>query len=400
LSASTSTILDSRDRRAWLVAALAAAAVVLVAALVGPVSAADAAPRLNAVGNFDAPIYASGAPGDDRRLFVVERGGTIRVMRDGDKLRRPFLRIPGGVSTDGERGLLSMAFHPRYQQNRRFYVFYTTPGDGDLRIDEFRRSAKNPNRALRKSRRTVIRIPHPGFSNHNGGQLQFGSDGLLYISTGDGGGGGDPSNNAQDRSSLLGKLLRVDPTPSGRRAYGVPRSNPFVGKRGRNEIFAYGLRNPHRFSFDRRNGNLTIGDVGQSEVEEVDFRRSDQRSGANFGWSCFEGTDRYKGGDDCIKGSRHVPPVLERRHSQTGDCSITGGYVARHRSLGTLRGRYVYGDFCTGELRSARLDQPRARDDSPLGVDVQDFSLVSFGEGPRGELYVVSIDGRVFRLRA
>ena len=366
--------------------------------LAGVAQPATAAPSLVPVGGrFDSPIYVTAPSGDTRRLFVVERDGAVRVVRAGRKLKRPFLRISDRVSTAGERGLLSIAFAPGYQANRRFYVFYTDRG-GDLRVDEFLRSPANPNRALRDSRRKVIEVEHSARSNHNGGQLQFGPDGLLYISTGDGGGSGAP---AQSTTSLLGKLLRIDPSRrAAGRPYAVPGSNPFVGRRGADEVFALGLRNPYRFSFDRATGALAIGDVGESRFEEVDYRLRSQAPGPNFGWPCFEGRDRYPGAaPGCLSYGRHVPPVLQRSHS-TGDCSIIGGYVARHPSLGPLRGRYVYGDYCTGKLRSAKLRRGGAVGDRRVrGASVADFTLVSFGQGSAGLVYVVSSAGRVFRLR-
>jgi hypothetical protein len=383
-------------------------ALALQLALVGSLVALAASPapdeadaaQLDRIGRFDRPIYATAAPSDQRRLFVVEREGRIRVMVGGRKLRRPFLRIPGGVSTDGERGLLSMAFHPGYERNRLFYVFYTDDG-GDLRIDEFRSARRSSNRAKRGSGRRVLQIEHSSASNHNGGQLQFGPDGLLYISTGDGGGGGDPSRNGQDTGSLLGKILRIDPRATRGRRYTVPRSNPFVGRRGQGEIFALGLRNPFRFSFDRATGDLVIGDVGQSRVEEVNYRDRSQRPGANFGWNCFEGRDRFEGAPSgCnLSFGGHVEPLIERRHSQ-GDCSVIGGYVARHGSLGPLRGRYVYGDLCTGVLRATRLPGAGSRGRREVRVaSLGSGSLVSFGEGAGGKLFVVSQDGPVYRLR-
>jgi hypothetical protein len=374
-------------------------ALAFAAAFVAVLAVRDAAAaRLDPVGTFDRPTYATSAPGDDRRLFVVEREGTIRVMVDGRTVGRPFLRIPGGVSSEGERGFMSMAFSPRYRRNGLFYVFYTTPGGGDLRVDEFRRDPHTANRARRSSRRRVIQVEHSQDDSHNGGQLQFGPDGRLYISTGDGGGAGDPERNGQDIHSLLGKILRIDPSRAGRRSFTVPRGNPFFGRSGRDPIFALGLRNPFRFSFDRVTGALAIGDVGQDAREEVNYRVRGQAPGPNFGWNCFEGTSRFRQG--CrISYGRHVKPVIQHRHSQ-GHCSVIGGYVARHASLGSLRGRYVYGDLCTGVLRSATLRVGGARGDRRVpGARLPSRSLVSFGEGVGGRLYVVSRDGPVFQLR-
>lgn len=378
--------------RRLLHTALASAALAL-AMVLGPGlgTAAAQAAQLVKVGDFDTPIYVGAAPEDKDRLFVVERGGRVEVVRDGKTLDRSFLRIPGGVSTDGERGLQSIAFSPNYENNRRFYVFYTTNPGGDLRVDEFRRREHNANRADPDTRRRVIRIEHSQFSNHNGGQLQFGPDGELYISTGDGGGGNDPLGNGQNIDSLLGKLLRIDPRERGDRSYRIPSSNPFVDRPGQNEVFAYGLRNPYRFSFDRGGGALVIGDVGQNRTEEVDVRAPGAPGGANFGWVCFEGSRPTPGVQAC-NPPNHVPPAFEYDHDN-GRCSITGGYVARRASLGSLNGRYVYGDFCTGEVRSVV-----GSDDRSAGVTLDQFSLASFGEDAVGCLYTVSLDGRVSRL--
>jgi glucose/arabinose dehydrogenase len=342
------------------------------------------------VGSFAAPTYVTAPAGDRDRLFVVEQRGTIRVVRGGRKLGRPFLDIRGLVSCCGERGLLSMAFAPDYDRSRRFYVYFTG-GGGDIVIREYRASAGEPDVAARGSGRTVLRRRHRRFANHNGGQLQFGPDGLLYIGTGDGGGAGDTLRNAQNRRSLLGKLLRIDPRRRGSRPYRVPRGNPFRGRRGRREVYAYGLRNPWRFSFDRRTGDLTIADVGQNAVEEVDFVRRGRGRGANFGWNRFEGRRRFSPG----RAPGHVPPVLQRLRSQ-GSCTIIGGYVVRDRALRDLYGRYVYGDLCDGRLRSARLRRPRARGDRRIGVSVRELS--SFGEDGLGRVYAVSLRGTVFRL--
>jgi glucose/arabinose dehydrogenase len=326
---------------------------------------------------------------------VVERAGRIIVIRDGHRLRRPFLDMRGSVQTGGESGMLSMAFAPDYALSRRFYVYYVDKA-GFIRVDEFERARGSADRALPGSRRLLIRQAHRRF-NHKGGQLQFGPDGMLYMGFGDGGGMGDPDRNAQNLGRLLGKLLRIDPRPAG--GYGIPPGNPFAQRAGaRREVYAYGLRNPYRFSFDRLSGDLTIGDVGQERVEEIDFVRNRRgrghapRGGYNFGWSVFEGRHRFRAGS--VPG--HVPPVIERTHRQ-GSCSIIGGYVIRDRSLGRpLYGRYVYGDLCDSRLRVAALRPGRARGDRLLGVRVS--NLVSFGEDARGRVYAVSLDGPVYRL--
>ena len=360
-------------------------------------AAGEAAPgvRLLKVGDFAQPTFLTSPPGDRRRRFVTERDGTIRVVRGSETLERPFLDIRSRVQTGGESGLLSMAFAPDYARSRRYYVYYVDKA-GALVVDRFRASAGAPNRTQPGSRRRVIRQRHPR-GNHKGGQIQFGPDRRLYIGFGDGGGGGDPDENAQNLSRRLGKLLRVAPRPNG--GYSIPRDNPFAGRAGaRGEIFAYGLRNPYRFSFDRRTGDLALADVGENQVEEVDFVAAERRTGrprggVNFGWDAFEGSRRYEGG--AARG--HLPPVLERTHRQ-GFCSITGGYVIRDRSLGSLYGAYVYGDLCDARLRVARLRPGRARGDRALGPRVQ--TLVSFGEDGRGRVHALSLNGGVFRLAA
>lgn len=379
------------SKRSPLAVALVAALSALAATL--PASASAAPPELVPVGEFDSPVYVTGAPGDDRRLFVVERGGEIRVMRDGVTLDDPFLEIPGGVSSDGERGLLSMAFPPDYPDTRRFYVFYTRPDSGRIRVDEFRRS-DSKSRALPGSQRRVLSIEHSA-SNHVGGQLQFDSSGRLYVSIGDNAVGA----NAQDLGSPLGKLLRIRPTETGDGdRYSVPSSNPFVGDEGAlGEIFAYGLRNPFRFSFDRKNGNLVVADVGQSSWEEIDIGIP----GANFGWRCFEGSQPHAGGASCLEppGAQHQAPIFAYDHSG-GRCSITGGYVARHPSLGSLRARYVYGDYCTGEILSLGVGSG-GLEESSTGLSVNGFSLSSFGEDTAGCLYATTLsEDEVFRLDA
>jgi glucose/arabinose dehydrogenase len=333
-------------------------------------------------------------PGDRRRVFVVEQEGRIRVVRGGRILRRPFLDIAGRVSAGGERGLLSVAFAPDYARSRRFYVYYTD-NDGHTRVVEYRRAT--PDRANPGSARLVLFQRQPE-ANHNGGLVVFGPDRLLYIGLGDGGGADDQHGsrgNGQDLGTLLGKILRIDPRPAGGRPYRIPRSNPFLGRAGaRGEIYSYGLRNPWRFSFDRRTGDLSIGDVGQGAIEEVDFVRRGRGRGANFGWRPFEGRRRNFENENA---PGHVPPVLQLSHD-AGNCSITGGYVVRDRRLRGLFGRYVYGDFCVGRIRSARLRIPSARDFGTVRGLRRVPSLSSFGEDALGRVYVTSLDGPVYRI--
>jgi glucose/arabinose dehydrogenase len=351
--------------------------------------------RLLRLGTFDQPTYLT-APRGDRRRFVVQRDGQIVIVRGGRKLGRPFLDISERVSPpEGEIGMLSMAFADDYSESGRFYVYYTD-NQGFLQIDQFRRSDGDPNRAEPGSRRSVLRVPHRR-SNHKGGQLQIGPDGYLYAGFGDGGGGGDPDENAQNLSRTLGKLFRIDPRPNG--GYDIAADNPLRGRSGaRPEIYAYGLRNPYRFSFDRSRGSLIIGDVGQDSVEEISFvpGRSGGRQpagGYNFGWDVFEGRSRYEGGS----APGYVPPVITHSHSGSNFCSITGGYVIRDRSLRGTRffGRYVYGDYCDGRLRIARLHRPRSAS-KLTGLRVS--SLASFGEDGRGRVYAVSLNGPIYRI--
>jgi len=358
--------------------------------------------RLFSVGRFDAPVYVTAPPGDRRRIFVVEQGGTIRVVRAGKRLSRPFLDLRGKVTSGGEQGLLSIAFAPDYARTRCFYVNYTAR-NGTQSVVEYRRSESSRDRALPSSARLVLQYDGVE-ANHNGGLVTFGPDRLLYIGTGDGGGTNDQHGtrgNAQDLGSLLGKLLRIDPRRSGAERYTVPPSNPFVGQAGaRAEIYSYGLRNPWRFSFDRATGDLTIGDVGQGAAEEVDFATKGAASGANYGWRPFEGRRRTSG----IAGSESAPnavaPVLELSHDD-GNCSITGGYVVRDEGLPALEGRYVYGDFCEGQLRSAKLTAAGgpSGDAAVPGVATVD-QLSSFGEDAGGRVYVTSLSGPVYRLAA
>ena len=350
--------------------------------------------RLLLLGRFDEPTYIAAPRGERRRRFVVEREGRIRVVRGGRVLDEPFLDISDQVTTGGESGLLSMAFAPDYETSRRFYVYYTD-SRGFPTIDSFLRSEGSADRALPESRRNIISVPHPRF-NHKGGQIQFGPDGRLYAAFGDGGGGGDPDRNAQNLSRILGKMIRIEPRRRG--GYSVPADNPFRGRAGaRPEIYAYGLRNPYRFSFDRASGDLTVGDVGQDAVEEIDFVPNRAGAGAapqggyNFGWSVFEGRNPYNAG----RAPRHLPPVIDQSQDD-GFCSIIGGYVIRDRSLGRgWYGRYVYGDFCQPTVRLARLQPGRA---PSRATRLRVPNLASFGEDGRGRVYAVSLSGPVYRI--
>ena len=360
-----------------------------MAALAPP---AEARLALARVDTFRVPTYLTAPPGDVRRLFVTEKRGVVRVVRDGRKLARPFLDLSRRVGANGEGGLLSLAFAPDYARSRRFYVYFTDRGGG-IAVDSYLTSRGSPDRALASSRRTILRQAHRT-NNHKGGLVTFGPDGRLYVGLGDGGPQRDPEQRGQDLRTRLGKILRIAPRPRG--GYGIPADNPFARRRGvRREIWAYGVRNPWRFAFTPR-GGFVLGDVGQNAIEEIDYVQTTRpgrppRGGYNFGWSVFEGRRRFRPG----AAPRHVPPVLEKRHS-SGFCSVIGGFVARDRSLGSLRGRYVYGDFCSQRLRSVAFTGGRARGDRPLPLRVP--RLISFGEDASGRLYATSIQGGVFRL--
>jgi glucose/arabinose dehydrogenase len=348
---------------------------------------------LTKLGDFSEPLYVTQPRGDSANLFVVQRGGQIRVIHNGKVLSQPFLDVGNLITTAGqEQGLLSMAFAPDYAKSGRFYVDYTDT-KGDTRVVEYRRSADDALRADPASAREVLGVNQP-FENHNGGLVLFGPDGDLYIGLGDGGSAGDPQRNGQNLGTLLGKILRIDPLQQGGEPYGIPKGNPFVGRAGaRPEIFEYGLRNPWRFSFDPANDAELIGDVGQDNFEEVDYLPRGRQAGANLGWSAFEADSRYNQ-DQSATGA--VRPILAYGTHSDGNCSVTGGYVVRDPGLRSLYGRYLYGDFCAGELRSLIPSLPKATDDKPLGPAVP--ALSSFGEDSTGRLYATSLEGPVYRL--
>ncbi len=360
-------------------------------ALLAPAGAA-AAPAFVSLGSFNAPISVAAPPRDRSRVFVVERGGTIQVVRNGTKLAAPFLDISGEVDTTGERGLLSMAFAPDYETSGLFYVYMVAAGtNGQIQIREYRRSATNAEQADPATERTVFTAEHSEERNHNGGQIQWGPDGYLWFATGDGGGGDDIHNHARDLTSPLGKMLRIDPRPGNAGTYTVPADNPFGSA-----VWAYGLRNPFRFSFDRITGDLVIGDVGQGAREEVDFasRAGGLGRGGDYGWACREGT--IAGPKTCAVGANYIPPVFDY-DSTTGTHAVTGGYVVRDPGLPTLLGRYVYADAYDGDVHS--IDLSGSTDDRSAGLDPRN-TLVSFGEDACGRLYVVSIDrGSVERVQ-
>ena len=351
--------------------------------------------RLTTVAKLDQPTFLGAPRGAGDLAYVTLRDGRIVLLDDGEEAGT-FLDLRRWVGCcEVETGLFSVAFAPDYERSRRFYVYFTNRQD-NIEVDEFRSSRRNPRRANPSTRRKVIEIPQDGGDfNHNGGQVAFGPDGLLYLATGDGGNFEEPSANGQRKGNLLGKLLRIDPTPKrgGKRGYGIPPTNPLVGEPGRDEIYARGLRNPFRFSFD--GGRILIGDVGQDRREEVDVETLRSARNANFGWNVYEGSKRFSGGNV----ARHAKPAFEYAHNG-GACSIVGGYVVRDPKLKRLRGRYVYGDYCSGELRSLRVRGTRAGGSRSLGVGRR-VGVVSFGVDARRRVHVIELEaGRVSRLVA
>ncbi len=337
------------------------------------------------------PLYLTAPTGDSERLFIVEQGGTIRIVKSGTLLPDAFLDISSLISAGGERGLLGLAFAPDYATSGRFAVHYTDVA-GNTRVSTFVRSAEDPDRADPASEQLVLAAEQP-FENHNGGQLLFGPDGYLYLGLGDGGSGGDPLGNGQNLTEPLGSILRLD---IGAAPYAVPPDNPFAGRTDvRPEIWSYGLRNPWRFSFDRLNGDLYIGDVGQSAWEEIDVALAAQGAGkaANFGWNIMEGKHCY--GDAACAQTGLTLPVLEYDHGQ--GCSVTGGYVYRGSAIPGIQGQYFYADYCGGWVRSLRYQAGAAVDEFQWPALAPGGPVTSFGEDAAGELYVLSADGRVFR---
>jgi Glucose / Sorbosone dehydrogenase len=368
---------------------LCLAATFAAIALVSP--ARGAAAGLQPLGNFNQPIFVSSDPSNPNRLFVVQRQGLIKLVQGGQSTN--FADLTSVVRCcDGERGLLSMAPAPDFAQSGLFYVDYTgQDGPGNIHVAELR---ANGDSAPTGSLRNVLTINHSAASNHNGGQLQFGPDGGLYVSTGD---GGADHNTALDRNNLLGKILRIDPRQSGSSPYTIPPSNPFVGVSGtRGEVWAYGFRNPWRFSFDRDTGNLLIGDVGETSYAEVDYAAAAQGGGRGvfYGWDCREGFHAFPGNGFCPGVTGYTDPIFEYPHAG-GACAITGGYLARDPSLGDLFGRYLYADLCTGQIRSLVPAQPLAAGDRSEGLTVA--NPVSFGEDSCGRLYVAAEAGPVSR---
>ena len=372
------------------------------------VPAAAQAASLQAVGNFNRPIYVTSAPGNPERLFVVERAGLIKQVQNGAVTTFADLKeavgCPASGLCEGERGLLSIALAPDFDTSGRFFVDYAQNSTGVIHVAEL---VAIGGTALFSTPHDLLTIPHPEKANHNGGQLQFGPEGNLFVSTGDGGGENDQLHNAQNLESLLGKVLRITPLAGG--GYVVPAGNPFPSAAPPyNTIWSYGLRNPYRFSFDHGSGAIVIGDVGQKEREEVDYALAPGLGGGtDYGWNCREGLGPGPGGafedPECATppATGFTDPIFDYPHKDPGNggafgSAIVGGYVVRDRSLGDLYGRYLYGDYANPELRSFVPGLPSASGDRGEGIDVA--NLVSFGEDSCGRIYTVSELGQVSRL--
>jgi len=335
------------------------------------------------------PVDLQEPPDGSGRLFVVEQPGTIRIIQSGALVSTPFLDITSRVASGGEMGLLGLAFHPDFAQNRRFFVDYTSTAGGTRHtvIAEYLESAADPNLA-EPTENIILAVDQP-FANHNGGQIAFGPDGFLYVALGDGGSGGDPLGNGQNLSTLLGKLLRIDVDSAA--SYAAPADNPFVGLTGADEIWAYGLRNPWRFSFDRSTGRLFLADVGQGDFEEVDIITR----GGNYGWSIMEGNHCYPPPSATCDMTGLILPIAEYGHDEGG--SVTGGFVYRGPLITRLRGTYVFGDFISGNLWGLSEESPGVWSRSLLLAT--GLNISSFGQDGAGELYVLDYNGTVYRLR-
>jgi len=355
-----------------------------LAACAIPLSAGAQVQLTPVVSGLSSPVFVGNAGDNLNRLFIVEQPGVIKVLQPGATTPTVFLDIQAKVLFSGERGLLGLAFHPQYATNGRFFVFYTRDADGALIIAEYGASPASANTAA-TAERVLLTIPHSDFTNHNGGMLAFGADGYLHIGVGDGGSGNDPANNAQNLTTLLGKLLRID--VNGAQPYAIPPDNPFVGSETASpEIYAFGLRNPWRFSFDRQTGDQWVGDVGQGAREEVN---TPIVSGGNYGWRIFEG-NLCTLIDSCANPENYIFPAFDYDHSN-GRCSLTGGYVYRGALETVTAGTYVFGDFCSGEIFTWNGSSRATLLDTAL-------SISSFGEDEDGELYVVGLGGTVSRL--
>ncbi|MGE3909926.1 MAG: sorbosone dehydrogenase family protein, partial [Chloroflexota bacterium] len=374
--------------------------IALAAPLAAPDNSLVLLPFLSGLSN---PVFLTHAGDGTGRLFVVEQGGKIRVVVNGQVRPTPFLDLTSVIVSGGEQGLLGLAFHPHYEANGRFFVFYTAkppPGTGNTVVQEYRVTPGNPELADPTPVRTILNL-QDNYTNHNGGMLGFGPDDYLYVGIGDGGGGGDPDENAQNLNVLFGKLLRLDIDNAGNPlhpdfSYAIPPGNPFVGQPNtRPEIWAYGFRNPWRWSFDRQTGDLLIGDVGQGAWEEIDLIPSGQ-AGGNFGWDDREGAHCYEPSSGCQTAAR-IDPILEYSHAANGSpcSSVTGGYRYRGARFPALSGIYLYADYCTGRIWKGT--QSGGSWSATEALDTTHF-ITSFGEDDAGEIYLLTAGGTIFRI--
>jgi glucose/arabinose dehydrogenase len=356
-----------------------------------PVTGIPALTARLVVSGLRGPLDLQSVPSDAERLYVVEQGGRIRIVRNGQLQAASFLDIASRISSGGERGLLGLAFHPQFATNRRFFVNYTNPA-GDTHISEFR--AGSADAADPSSERLLLEVAQP-FANHNGGGLAFDNSGRLLVALGDGGSGGDPQNNGQSLGTLLGKISRID-VDSGS-PYAIPADNPFLATAGaRGEIWAFGLRNPFKIAFDRPTGDLYIGDVGQNRIEEIDIGLAARRGGENYGWRITEGTQCFNPSSGCDRTGITLP-VYEYAHSE--GCSVTGGVVYRGCRVPALAGTYFFADFCSGLVRSFRFANGSAGELRDWTSGLRGVSAPSsFGVDAAGEVYVVDYDGELYRL--
>lgn len=380
-----------------LIIGIIVAIVVTVAAIVSlfraashtnedPPAAAAITTRRVATG-FTQPTDIVSTPGDER-LYIVEQTGRIQRVAPEQSDTQGFLDISSKVTNDGEMGLLGLVFHPNYAENGYIYINYI-----DKNQDTVVARYHVANDAVElASEKVILQVEQP-FTNHKGGDLAFGQDGYLYIALGDGGQAGDPQNNAQNKNSLLGKILRVDVNIE--QAYTIPTTNPFVGQENvRPEIWAYGLRNPWKFSFDSQTHNLYIADVGQGEIEEIDFQPAASKGGENYGWRCYEGAQEYNL-ENCTGVNNAVPPIIEYSHEE-GRCSVTGGYVYRGEDYPSLQGKYFYGDFCGSQLYYAEKDGDTWKQTLALQTE---FAISTFGIDRENELYFADYDaGDIYRI--
>jgi glucose/arabinose dehydrogenase len=391
-----------------------AAALVLPAATTASVSpvpltdgaqvAAAPAPAditLTKVVDIAQPVLAIGAGDGSGRLFIVQKTGRIRIVKNGALLPTPFLDISGIVSQGGEQGLLGLAFSPGFKTNHRLYVNYTNLA-GDTIVREYRTSAGNPDVVDPSTARHVLTVDQP-YDNHNGGMLAFGKDGYLYIGMGDGGSGGDPGNRAQNVNQLLGKILRINVNGySKARGYLIPPSNPYVGRTGADEVWQIGVRNPWRYSFDKATGALWIGDVGQGTWEEVDrvvptSKTAGPGRGVNWGWHVMEGNHCFQPASGCNTKNKALP-LTEYSHAANGRCAITGGYVYRGTAIPSLAAWYVFGDYCSGEVWAVSSTAARPATPVRLVGTGTGRNISGFGQDDANELYLCDLNGAVYRI--